>query len=102
MASRKRWAVEEEKVLTDQITRNAHNLAKAFKEASRILETRTVLSCKQHWYYTLSKKGTAVCFTTIGYRTRNINRKVVSKHTSDNTEKTTVSWWRKLLKLLKE
>lgn len=100
MPKGRQWTAEEDRVLTDQVTRSAHNLAEAFRKTAR-LTNRSYSACRQRWYDVLSKEPT-VCYTTIGYKTRNINRKVVSQKTSDNTEKTTVSWWRKILSLLKK
>lgn len=100
MSKGRRWTAEEDRVLTDQVTRNAHNLAEAFRKAARLTD-RSYDACKQRWYYVLCKE-TTVCYATIGYKTRNVNRKVVSQKTSDNTEKTTVSWWKKFLSLLKK
>lgn len=95
-----RWSSEEERVLIDQVTRHAYNLAEAFREASRLID-RSSDACKQHWYHTLSKKGiNSVCLATIGYKTKNINRKVVRANTSDNTENTTISWWKRFINFL--
>lgn len=96
-----RWTAEEEKVLTDQITRNANNLRRAFRETARILGDRGWIACKQHWYYISKKPKISPLFATIGYKTRNVNRKNVHAKTSDNTERTTVRWWRKILNFLK-
>lgn len=49
MTKNKEWTQEEEAVLKYQVVRNA-TMAEAFKKASEILETRTVLACKNHWY----------------------------------------------------
>lgn len=94
----KRWTADEEKVIADQVSRHANNLTEAFNEAARILE-RTPKSISHRWYNKCCKE--AVCFATIGYKKRNINRKIVFNNTSDNTETTTISWWKKFLKLLK-
>ena len=34
MASKKRWTIEEEQVLIDQITRSANNIAEAFRRTN--------------------------------------------------------------------
>lgn len=94
-----KWTVEEERVLTDQVTRNANNLTEAFRKTSR-LTSRTKAACVYHWYRVMSKKDTTTCFVTIGKKTINKNRKIVTANTSDNTERVTVSWWKKLLTLL--
>lgn len=97
-----RWSSEEERVLIDQVTRHAYNLAKGFRETSRVID-RSYSACKQHWYRKLLKKGiNSVCLATIGYKTKNINRKVVRANTSDNTEKTSTSWWKRFLSFLKK
>lgn len=101
MTKKRRWTIEEERVLIDQITRNANNLTTAFKKTAR-LTGRTVRACEARWYTVISKRDSiSVCFATIGHKTVNINRKNVASGTSDNTEKTTATWWRKVLFLLK-
>lgn len=100
MKTWKKWTAGEERVITDQITRNANNVSEGLKKAAVLLD-RTYLSCKGHWYLVMLKReDTAPCFATIGFKTKNINRKVVSSKTTDNTEKTTITWWRKIVKLL--
>lgn len=101
MARGRRWTVEEDRVLVDQIKRNANNIRRGLRNSARLLE-RTFSACENRWYSVILKsEDTAVCLATIGYKTKNINRKVVSEHTSDNTETVKVSWWRKFLTLLK-
>jgi hypothetical protein len=53
------------------------------------------------WYYHLSKKPDTKCFITIGVKSKNMNRKIVTKYTSDNTVTTSESIWQKILKLFK-
>lgn len=102
MIKRRKWTTEEERVLIDQITRNANNLREAFRRTARLTD-RSEKACELHWYLVVSKRdNTSVCFTTIGYKTKNVNRKNVASNTSDNTEKTTVAWWRKFLTFLKK
>lgn len=100
MAKNQKWTVEEEQVLTDQIKRNANNLTKAFRKASSLIN-RSPGACAYHWYGVMLKNpNTAVCLVTVGYKTKSINRKLVADNTSDNTEKTTASWWKKFLAFL--
>ena len=98
---RKRWVIEEDRVLLDQITRHANNLHDGFRETAR-LTGRTTDACKVRWYNSVIKRPeTAICFATVGKGTQNVNRKTVSKQTSDNTEKKTIKWWKALLEFLK-
>ena len=100
MKTWKKWTADEERVITDQITRNANNVSKGLKKAA-VLLGRTYSACKGHWYLVMLKRGdTAPCFATIGFKTKNVNRKIVSSKTTDNTEKTTITWWKKIVKLL--
>ena len=100
MTKKRKWTTEEEQVLIDQISKSANNIREAFVKTSKLID-RTETACKEHWYMVISKrKNSSVCFATIGYKTRNINRKIVHANTSDNTEVTTISWWKKVIKLL--
>ena len=100
MTKKRKWTIEEERVLIYQITRSANNITEAFRRTSRLID-RTEAACMYHWYMVISKReDPSVCFVTIGQKTRNINRKVVHAKTTDNTEATTVSWWKKVIKLL--
>lgn len=102
MANKKRWTIEEERVLIDQITRNANNITEAFRRTSRLID-RTEAACVYHWYQVISKReNPSVCFVTVSQKTKNVNRKNVTSNTSDNTEKTTISWWRRFLDFLKK
>ena len=102
MAKNQRWTAEEEQVLTDQIKRNANNLMEAFRKAGNLIN-RSPGACAYHWYGVMLKNSnTAVCLVTVGYKTKNINRKVVTDNTYNNTEKTTVSWWKKFLAFLRK
>lgn len=100
MTKKRKWTTEEEQVLVDQISKSANNIKEAFVKTSKLID-RTEAACMWHWYMVVSKrKNSSVCFATIGYKTRNINRKVVRANTTDNTEVTTISWWKKVIKLL--
>lgn len=81
MASKKRWTIEEEQVLIDQITRSANNIAEAFRRTSRLID-RTEAACMYHWYVVISQReDSSVCFVTVGQKTKNVNRKIVAfKH----------------------
>ena len=98
---RKRWIIEEDRVLLNQMTRHANNLHDGFRETARLLN-RTEDACRQRWYTAVMHNyDSSMCFITIGRGTKNVNRKVVNKRTSDNTEKKTIKWWKALLKFLK-
>lgn len=98
---RKKWIIEEDRVLLDQVTRHANNLKDGFRETARLLN-RTEDACRQRWYTAVMHNyDPSMCFITIGRGTKNVNRKVVNKRTSDNTEKKPVKWWKALLKFLK-
>ena len=102
MSKRTKWTIEEERVLVDQITRSANNLREAFRRTA-ILTGRSKIACEIRWYKVVSKReDTEKLFAIIGYKTKNVNRKNVASNTSDNTEKTTVSWWRKFLSFLEK
>lgn len=102
MTKKRKWTIEEERVLVDQITRRANNIREAFRRTSRLIG-RTEAACMYHWYMVVSKReNTSVCFVTIGHETKNVNRKNVASNTSDNTEKTSISWWRRFLSFLKK
>ena len=102
MTKKRKWTTEEERVLVDQITRSANNIKEAFRRTSRLID-RTEAACMYHWYMVLSKReDPSVCFVTIGYNTKNVNRKNVAPNMLDNTEKTSTSWWRRFLSFLKK
>lgn len=94
----KRWSKEEEQVLLNCVKENPNNLQKAFKLAAIELK-RSISSCSNRWYQTLNK--TEVCFVTIGTKTKNKNKKIVTDNTSDNTETVKATIWEKIKKLLK-
>lgn len=95
------WTPEEDRALLNQVTRHANNLSEGFRKAANLLE-KTPKACEWRWYHKLSKQEESpICFATIGYKSKNINRKIVHALTTDNTETTTVKWWNKLLKFLK-
>ena len=95
------YTPEEDKVIIDCVKRNPQNLREAFAKASRILETRSEMGVKIRWNRVLSKQDNNSCFMTVGAKTKNINRKVVRVNSSDNTEKSKLSIWNKILKLFK-
>lgn len=98
---RKKWIIEEDRVLLDQVTRHANNLHDGFRETARLLN-RTEDACRQRWYNAVMHNyDSSMCFITVSRGTKNVNRKVVNKRTSDNTEKKTMKWWKALLKFLK-
>lgn len=103
MSKRTKWTTEEERVLVDQITRSA-NLTEAFKRTSELIN-RTKAACRYHWYV-VQKRDTSVCLVTIESKdktkTKNGNRNKTVSGISDNEEKTSISWWKKVLNFLKK
>lgn len=106
MSKKTKWTTEEERVLVDQITRSA-NLTKAFKRTSELIN-RTEAACMYHWYKVVQKRDTSVCLVTIESKdktktkTKNVNRNKTVSGISDNEEKTSISWWKKVLNFLKK
>lgn len=104
MSKRTKWTTEEERVLVDQITRSA-NLTEAFKRTSELIN-RTKAACRYHWYKVVQKRDTSVCLVTIESKdkpkTKNVNRNKTVSGISDNEEKTSISWWKKVLNFLKK
>ena len=97
--SRNKWEPAEERVLIDQVKRHPNNLQEAFNQAARILENRTAKACQQRWYR--RKNDIEPCFLTIGHCNHNVNRKIITPTTSDNTKAHKASLWSKLISLLK-
>lgn len=90
MIKRRKWTTEEERVLIDQITRNANNLREAFRKTARLID-RTEAACMYHWYGVMSKKSTASsCFMTIRSDNKDIKSNVF------------ITWWKNLIKALKK
>lgn len=104
MSKRTKWTTEEERVLVDQITRN-FTLTDAFIRTSRLID-RTEAACRYHWYKVVQKRDTSVCLVTIESKdkakTKNVNRNKTVSDISDNEEKTSISWWKKVLNFLKK
>lgn len=105
MSKRTKWTTEEERVLVDQITRSA-NLTEALKRTSELIN-RTEAACRYHWYKVVQKRDTSsVCLVTIESKdktkTKNVNRNKTVSGISDNEEKTSISWWKKVLNFLKQ
>lgn len=106
MSKRTKWTTEEERVLVDQITRSA-NLTEALKRTSELIN-RTEAACRYHWYKVVQKRDTSVCLVTIESKdktktkTKNVNRNNTVSGISDNEEKTSISWWKKVLNFLKK
>lgn len=96
----KRWTKEEDDRLIKIISHNPQNLVEAFRQASIIL-VRSEKAISERWYKTLAKKSNT-CFITIGSKTVNRNRKVVSINTTDNTTQNKISKWRRILNILFE
>ncbi len=101
MATRKRWTVEEDKVLVQAIKAMPHHKEEAFRIASEKLG-RTVSACSLRWYHKLSNpksKYYAGCvFTMVSHSTRMNNRT-----TCNNTVKAEPmpkGIWAKIKKLL--
>lgn len=97
--TKKRWTDEEEQVLISQVKIHSRNLAEAFRVTSTMID-RTEDSIRQHWYLKCNKES--YCFLTVGNRTININRKIVTPNTSDNTDRISATKWAKILAILNE
>lgn len=97
----KHYTNEEDKVIIDCVKRNPQNLLEAFRKAERLLENRSLVSIANRWYKKLVKRYDTKCFITIGVKSKNMNRKIVTKRTSDNTITISESIWQKILKLFK-
>lgn len=96
MRKYKRWTEDEEKVILAQVKANPQNLTRAFKLAA-IKLGRTESSCSKHWYEALSKKDTNTCFLLLSKSRYKKNRK-----NSNTVEKTKVSKWKRILRILFE
>lgn len=92
-----RWTKKEDRILLRQVA-TTPKMSKAFEKAARLLENRTVLSCKQRWYK-IKAEDKNLCFMTIGknYTIRN-NRQETQK---TKAVKHKVSFWKKFLNLFK-
>ena len=104
---RKKWSEEEDRVILDQVRRNASNLSYAFEKASELLEGRTKNACSMRWYIHLAKKPeTNVCFATVSNDSQIVNKKRLTKkeiEESQESESDTIvsSWWNRLLNLFR-
>ena len=107
-SKRKRWSEDEDRVVLDQVRRNASNLTYAFEKASELLEGRTKQACSMRWYMVLAKRPeTNICFATVSNDSQIVNKKRLTKKEIESqeseSEDTTVvtSWWNRLLNLFR-
>ena len=101
MTKRKKWTVEEDRVLTDQVKRHANNISEGLRKASNYLG-RSYGACVFRWYNVISKSPDAeVCFVTIGHETRSVNRKVITSP-SALTTKNTSKWLNRVLSFFRK
>ena len=99
MSTNKFWTSDEEQVVISKVGSNPSNLKKAFKEASVELG-RTSEAISMKWYKGGLREKSAKVFITCGSKTINVNRKIVSDKTSDNTRELTKSKWRRIISIL--
>lgn len=99
MSSNKFWTNDEEQVVISKVGSNPSNLKKAFKEASVELG-RTPNAISMKWYRGGLSEKSAKVFITCGSKTVNVNRKIVSDRTSDNTVNIRKSKWRRIISIL--
>lgn len=96
------WTKKDEKVLLNQVRRNPNNLAKAFRNTSRLLG-RSTKACQDRWYTKFSNcpidNIEAICFTTLSSKTMSVNSKNKSKKTK--IYKTNNNIWKKIKDFLK-
>lgn len=99
MSTNKFWTNDEEQVVISKVGSNPNNLQKAFKEASIELG-RTSEAISMKWYKGGLREKSAKVFITCGSKTVNVNRKVVSDKTTDNTVNIKKSKWRRIINIL--
>lgn len=95
------WTKKDEKVLLNQVRKNPNNLAKAFRNTSRLLG-RSAKACQDRWYSKFSNCSPdnieAICFTTLSSKTMTINSKNSKKVKNYKTK----SIWEKLKEFIKK
>lgn len=93
----KRYSIQEDKVILNEVKKSPENLVRAFHNASKIIN-RTPRAIKQRWYYIISKDDGigAVTFMTLSSKKVLTNRK-----NSCNQVPKKVTFWSKLIKFLK-
>ena len=70
----RRWTVEEDTRLLEQIRMFPHNLSRCFIIVAEVLD-RTPTACAARWYTKLSKDPANAVFVTISARHKTLNRK---------------------------
>lgn len=104
MAKYQRWTEEEDKVLLKALQNNLHNREKAFKEAASQLDGRSISSCSNRWYITLSNpkhpKYVGSLFVMIGKQTNLNNRIIVRKDTKINSTSNKKRIWNKIKSII--
>ena len=95
----RRYTEEEDKIILKQVSENPTNIRRGLKQAA-VLIGRTFHAVEIHWYKSLSKNpNTGVCFATVGKKSYNINRKIVTK-SAYNEKVHNTGWWERFLTLL--
>lgn len=79
-----RWTPEEESIIAEELAYCPNNISEGLSRASERLG-RTYSSTRARWYSIMAKKENTVVFTLVGKESYNMNRKIVSSKTSDNT-----------------
>ena len=97
MAQKKRFTREEYIIIASKVANNPCNLSEAFRQAAIELD-RTPKSISHIWYRTLQKN--TYCFATIGKSSSNVNRKIITPVTSDNTKKSSLKFFHNLIKYI--
>ena len=97
MTQKKRFTREEYIIITSKVANNPCNLSEAFRQAAIELD-RTPKSIHNVWYRTLQKN--TYCFATIGRSSSNVNRKIITPVTSDNTKKSSLKFFHNLIKYI--
>ncbi len=101
-----KWTKQQEQLLIDNIKSSPNNLMEAFRITSAQID-KSVNSIVFRWYGQKSKNYIGLkdrcvpVFMTISGKTNNVNRKIVTQDTSDNTIKSNNNIWKKLLSLFK-
>lgn len=97
--TKRKWTNNEEQVLISQVKIHPQNLTEAFRVTSTLID-RTEDSIRQHWYLKCNKES--YCFMTIGNKTVNLNRKIVTPTTTNNTDNISATKWARILAILNE
>lgn len=104
MGNKKRWTIEEEKVLIAQVEKNPLNLSLAFRLASELIE-RTESACIHHYYASIvkgkSKLPKSYMYMTISKKKCYANRKIERNNAKESYIEVKESLWSKIKNLFK-